>query len=241
MPDIQTNEAPKLAYLLSSEAIQRCMVPKSASVIGAYEPHGFLISVVVSAGLQYRSLTVATLFRVIGEGDRLSPNSRRAEMVKVLLKSPSEDLLQMAGVVFDAAKELSNCTIIVDQGGLGTHFIKILEILGAERVIGSTWGREPEGAAHRARFFNLRAQCNVHAVEAFKDGRVFSAGDSELIEQGSKLTFKFDEYGRYAMTPKAEMEVGTDCWDTVAMAFLESATYIPRKPGKSTRTSDDEL
>lgn len=216
--------------LLSRENLEACLPPSKASVINADEAPGFLISVVVGAGT-YRQLTVAGLFRVTGEGDRLSLNSRRVEMVEVLLKSASEDLLQMASVVFDAAKELSNCTILVDQGGLGTHFIKILEILGAERVIGSTWGREAEGTEHRARFFNLRAQCNVHAAEALKDGRISLVADADLVEQGSKLPYYFDEYGRYHMRSKEEMHKlkipACDAWDTVAMAFLESATYVP--------------
>lgn len=229
MPNI--HEASEHEYLLSSRVLERCMPPAATSVIAADESHGFLISVVVSAGLHYRGLTVASLFRVTGEGDRLSPNSRRVEMVKVLLKSPSEDLLQMASVVFDAAKELSNCTILVDQGGLGTHFIKILEILGAERVIGCTWGREAEGAEHRARFFNLRAQCSVHAAEALKDGRITLVADPDLVDQGSKLPFYFDEYGRYHMRTKEEMHAlkipPSDTWDVVAMAFLESASCVP--------------
>lgn len=211
--------------LLTREEIDRCMFA-AARVIAADERHGYLISVVVGAGL-YRPLTVASLFRIAGDGSRTDPFPLRVEQIKTLLNSPSEDLLRMASTVLDAAKDLSNCTILVDQGGLGKEFIKILEILGAKRVIGSNWGNETFAQQYRMRFFNQRAQCNVHAAEAIKDGRVFFAGDSELIEQGSKLTFKFDEFGRYNMTPKAEMEVGTDCWDAVAMAFLESATYIP--------------
>lgn len=223
-----TNAAP--AGLLSREAIERCMQPGASSVIATDEPHGYLISVVVGAGI-YRPRTVAGLFRIQGDGDRIDPSPRRVEMVQTLLNSLSEDLLQMAHTVFNAAKELSNCTIVVDQGGLGTHFIKILEILGAERVIGSTWGRAPEGLEHQSRFFNRRAQCNIHAAEAVKDGRITLVAGADLVEQGSTLPYHFDEYGRYHMRSKEEMHTlkmpTCDAWDVVAMAFLESASCVP--------------
>ena len=223
--------------LLSREEIERRTPPNATGVISADKPHGYLISVVVGAGM-YRQLTVAGLFRIQGYGGRLpgyggcmDPSPRRVEMVKTLLSSPSEDLLQMARTVFEAAKELSNCTILVDQSGLGTHFIKILEILGVERVIGSNWGRTPDCQAYRSRFFNRRAQCNVHAAEAVEDDRITLVADPDLIEQGSKLPYYFDEYGRYHMRSKEEMRTleipPSDTWDVVAMAFLEAADYVP--------------
>lgn len=216
---------PARLTLLSREEIERCMQPGASSVIGPDEAHGYLISVVVGAGV-YRPITVAGLFRILGKGGRLDPSPRRAEMVKTLLKSPSEDLLQLATTVFEAAKELSNCTILVDQSGLGTHFIKILEILGAKRVIANSWGREPNDLQHRKRFFNLRAQCSVHAAEALKDRRLLLAGDPDLIEQGSTLPFYFDAEGRYHMVPKEKMLGDSSVWDVVAMAFLESADCV---------------
>lgn len=216
--------------LLTREDLEACLPPSMASVINADEAHGFVISVVVGGGVR-REFTMASLFRVAGNGDRMELMPRRVEMLEVVLKSLSEDLLHMAGIVFEAANKRAGCTILVDLSGLGTQFVKLLESLGADRVVACNWGRRPERGEYKARFFTQRAQCNVHAAEAAKDGRLMLAGYTDLVDQGKKLPFYFDGYGRYHLRTQEEMrELGIpapDAWGCVAMAFLEASTYVP--------------
>ena len=128
---------------------------------------------------------------------------------------------------------MSNVTILVDVGGQGVQFAKRLEELGLANVIGVNWGKFCFKKRNKERFYDLRAQCSVHAAEAVKDGRISFAriNTKELLDQGSRIPFTFDERARWKIMSKEDMAAdgipSPDLWDTICMAFLEGANYMP--------------
>jgi hypothetical protein len=50
------------------------------------------------------------------------------------------DWQHIAGEVFHYTQRLSNCTILVDVGGQGIQFAKMLENLGCPNVVKINWG-----------------------------------------------------------------------------------------------------
>jgi hypothetical protein len=227
---VEAKEPVAANSLLRPEELQPCLSHEPGSVIRPGESSGYLISVVVGAGVM-RERTVATLFRVFGNGDRMAKEPRCVEEVAGVLDSFSDDLLQMAAVVAATANEYKNCTVLVDVSGLGAQFIKILERLGLKLLVRSRLGERPNSSDYRKRFLNLRAQCNVHAVEAVKDRRVtLNPASYDRFATKTPLPCHFDELGRYLLTPRAEMAeedlVLLDQWDPLAMVFLEHAAYV---------------
>ncbi len=222
-------------YLLGRSAIERLIIgranPKLRSCIEETDPWGHMIIIDVGAGV-YRDKTVVTHVRVIGSGTRTDADPRRVEVVDIPIFSNSLDWQQVAGRVFDYGSRLSNCTYVVDIGGMGVQFAKLLESAGAGNVIHSQWGNPCFKKANQKRFFNLRAQCSVHAAEAVQDGRItfIEKHKKDLLDQGARIPFFFDEKVRFHIVPKEKMaEEGLkspDLWDTICMAFLEGAHYI---------------
>lgn len=216
-------------YLLGTSLIER--VIDAPTVIDPSESFGHLFIVDVAAGV-YRDKTVGSHFRVIGHGDRTELDPRRLDMVDVPVFTNALDWDGAARKVVDYVSQLSNCTVIVDVGGQGVQFAKKLEKLGLGNVIHSNWGVPCFKKKNKERFVNLRAQCSVHAAEAVKDGRITLSGKyrKELLDQGSRIPFFFDEKARWKIMSKEDMATegirSPDLWDTVCMAFLEGATYI---------------
>jgi hypothetical protein len=77
-----------------------------------------------------------------------------------------------------------------------------------------------------------RKPCSVLAAEAVKDARITFSNQyvQDLLDQASKISYFFDEKARYHIEPKDKMKEegipSPGLWDTVCMAFLESAHYI---------------
>ncbi len=216
-------------YLLGRKIIEDRI--NAASIISNDEYYGNVIIVDVAAGV-HRDKTIATHAKIIGNGDRTEIDSRRVEILKVPLFSNALDWTPMARIIVDYAATISNPTIIVDTNGMGIQFAKKLEEFGASNVIYSRWGDKPFKKKYKDRFFNLRAQCAVHAAEAIKDGRLILCDDykKELLDQGSRIPFFIDEKGLWHIAKKEDMAKeglpSPDYWDTVCMAFLENCTYI---------------
>lgn len=216
-------------YLLGKSAIEARV--NGRRVIQDHEPWGNLLIIDVAAGV-HRDRTVATHIRVIGEGDRVDLEPRRVEVVKVPIYTNALDWTPVARLATDYAASVSNCTVVVDCGGQGVQFAKRMEEFGCPNVEKVNWGLKPFRKRNKERFFNLRAQCCVHAAEAVKDGRIRFTEEyqADLLDQGSRIPFYIDERGLWHIMRKEDMAKegipSPDFWDTVCMAFMEGINYI---------------
>jgi hypothetical protein len=176
----------------------------------------------------------------------MSADRRRVEVVAVPVYTNTEDWTPVAVKVLDYAAQFSNVTIIVDTNGMGNQFLKrLIELSGGGiHAKGCRWGELPFSNEYRKRFLNQRAQSTVHLVEAIKDGvvRLSSQYKKDLIDQGSRIPYFLDELGRYHIARKQDMAAeglpSPDLLDTLAMAFLESADYVPAQ-GEAISISSD--
>jgi hypothetical protein len=223
-------------FLLGRSAIERRIgVPPVIDVDN--DPWGHLIIIDVGAGV-YRDKTVALHVRVCGNGDRVDEDPRRVDVVGIPVFSNELDWADVAGRVVEYSRLLSNVTFVIDVGGQGEQFARTMERLGVGNIVRSLWGNAPFKTKNKKRFFNLRAQCSVHASEAVKDGRITFTREhqKDLLDQGGRLPYHFDEKARYHIMPKERMKEeeglpSPDLWDTVCMAFLEDAHYTTAERG----------
>lgn len=228
-------------FLLGRGMIERLINADKA--VRESDAWGNMIVIDVGAGV-YRDKTVVTHLRVTGNGDRLDADPRKADVVSIPVFSNTLDWTDVAGRVVDYAKDFSNVTFVVDVGGQGEQFARILERAGLTNIVRVNWGNPCFKKKYKTRFFNLRAQCSVHAAEAVRDGRItfIEQHQKDLLDQGGRIPFFFDEKTRYHIVAKDKMaEEGLpspDLWDTICMAFLESAYYIQAESESSTSTDD---
>lgn len=219
-------------FLVSRTALERALhIP---SPLDPVEPYGHLVIVDVSAA-QHRDRTVAVHMKVQGNGDRLSPEPRRAEVMAVPVYSNALDWTPAARMIADYVLALSNCVVLVDCHGMGSQFARRLEEFGVRNIVEVTWGNPPFNAEYEKRFYDQRAQCTVHLKEAIEDGRIklLKRYEKDLLDQGSRIPFTFDEHGRWRIAKKADMAKAglpsPDYFDCLAMGFLEDAIYIPAR------------
>ena len=216
-------------YLLGKGVIQARI--DGPDVIYADEPYGNLLIIDVAAGV-HRDKTVATHVRVIGDDDRVGDNPRRIQVMSVPLYTNALDWTPVARIATDFAATLSNCVVVVDCGGQGIQFAKRMEEFGCPNVEKVNWGLKPFKKRNKDRFFNLRAQCCVHAAEAVRDGRIKFTTDyqADLLDQGSRIPFFIDERGLWHIQKKEDMAKdgipSPDFWDTICMAFMEGINYM---------------
>ncbi|WP_313453387.1 Hint domain-containing homing endonuclease [Stutzerimonas nitrititolerans] len=228
-------------YMLGRSAIE-CQI-EAAPVIRDDEPYGHMLVIDVGAGV-YRDKTVCTHLRVIGNGDRLDMDPRRADIVDIPVFSNSLDWTDVAGRVKDYALQLSNPTLVVDVGGQGEQFARLLERAGLTNIVRVNWGTTNFKKKYKERFYNRRAQCIKHASEAVQDRRItfIRKHEKDLLDQGSRIPYHFDEKTRIHIMPKEKMaEEGLpspDLWDTVCMAFLEESFYIQAQAQVSATAND---
>ena len=216
-------------YLLGRSAIERRI--GAPAVIPDDAPWGHMLIIDVGAGV-YRDKTAVLHARVWGDGDRLDDDPRRVDIVGVPVYSNTLDWTGVVGRVVDYCRLLSNVTLVVDIGGQGEQFARLLEQQGMTNIVRVLWGEQSFKKKNKQRFFNQRAQCSVHAAEAVRDGRITFTREYEkdLLDQGSRIPFFFDEKARYHILPKERMKEeeglpSPDLWDTVCMAFLDTAHY----------------
>lgn len=218
-------------YLLSRKSIERRInVPR---VIGDDEPYGNLLLVDVAAGI-YRDKTVAVHARVIGQGGPESMDPRRMDVMGIPIFTNSHDWTDAAAMVANQARQLSNCTVLVDVGGQGVQFAKLLERLEVPNVVKVNWGVLNFRKEYRERFLNQRAQSNVHLKYAVEQNRISFCvpinAEKDMLDQGSRIPFFFDEKARWQLQSKDDMKKdglpSPDIWDSIAFGFLESAQYI---------------
>lgn len=219
-------------FLLGRSAIER-MIGAAPAVLPT-DPWGHVMIIDVGAGV-YRDKTVALHVKMVGNGDRIDADPRRMDVAGVPVFSNSLDWTDVAGRVVRYVNDnrFSNMTYVVDVGGQGEQFARVLERMGCGNVIRVLWGNTPFKKKNKDRFFNLRAQCSVHAAEAVKDARVtfLREHEKDLLDQGSRIPYHFDEKARYHIMPKEQMKESEglpspDYWDVVSMGFLENVHYI---------------
>ncbi len=216
-------------FLIGRKSVER--VVGAARTIRPDEPYGHLVVIDVGAGV-HRDKTVVNHFHVTGNGDRLDADPRRVDHIAMPVYSNSLDWATVARQATDYCAALSNATVLVDIGGQGVQFAKMMESLGCANVIHINWGLYNFKKRLKERFFNQRAQCVVQTTEAIRDGRLslLDAQKKDLLDQASRTPFHIDEKGRWHIMPKDKMKEegipSPDYWDTVAMAFLEDAHYI---------------
>lgn len=226
-------------FLLGRSAIEKRI--EAGATIPEDAPYGNVIVIDVAAGV-YRDKTVALHVRMLGNGDRLDDDARRVDVVDIPVFSNTLDWQDVVGQVVEYARLLSNCTFVVDVGGQGEQFARMMENAGLTNIVRVLWGEACFRKKNKQRFFNQRAQCSVHAAEAVKDARVSFTQKyaKDMLDQGSRIPYHFDEKARYHIMPKQQMleQEGIkspDLWDTVCMAFLDTVYYTvsDRVAGKS--------
>lgn len=223
-------------FLLGRSAIERMIhspplrLVKPAIAPG--EPWGHVLIIDVAAGV-LRDKTVVLHTRMSGDGDRVDLDPRKVDVVAIPVYTNTLDWEDVVGRVVDYTRNLSNVTFVVDVGGQGEQFARTMERRGLINVKRVQWGNPPWRKKNKERFFNQRAQCSVHASEAVKDGRVTFIADhqKDLLDQGSRIPYHFDEKARYHIMPKEQMKEkeglpSPDLWDTVCMAYLDDVHYI---------------
>lgn len=215
-------------YLIGRKAIEKAIDKR---VIGDEEPYGNLLVVDVAAGV-YRDKTVATHQRVIGTGGPEALEPRRMDVVGYPVYTNSLDWTDAAARVAHQAAELSNCTVVVDIGGQGVQFARMLERLEVPNIIKVNWGEPNFRPEYKQRFVNQRAQGFVHLKYAIDQGRCGFCNENtkDLLDQGARLPFFFDDRARWQMMSKNDMAKeglsSPDLFDTLAMGFLEKVNYI---------------
>lgn len=203
-------------------------------VIMPGEAYGNLLLVDVGAG-EYRDKSVAVHARVIGSGD-IGAEARRADVVDVPIFTNTRNIEDFTGEVFQLASRISNCTVLVDAGGMGVAVCQKLEALGVV-VVRVRWGNPCWSKKLQERFFNQRAAATVLCAKAIKDGRMSlpRVHTKDLLDQATRLPYHFDEKARYVIMKKEDMrEEGIpspDLFDALAFIFLESATYTVAESG----------
>jgi hypothetical protein len=221
-------------YLNSESQLDPCFGRKAITEGMNY---GYLICVDVGAG-EYRDYSAVIVVRVSGYGE-YGDEARRMELVDVPLFSNSRDLQFLGGKVLDVFTQYENATVLVDRGGMGVAVCQQLENAGVP-VTRVNWGDPCHNNDLRKRFFNQRAQALYTLARAIKEGRVGFLDEryrTQLLQQGSRIPYTFDEKARYKIMDKAAMLKdgikSPDMWDALSFAFLESAYYTLSEEGRN--------
>ena len=215
-------------YLLGRKQAEACF---GRQAIPPGQAYGIILSCDVGAG-EYRDKSVALVAHITGDGD-FGADARRVQVVAVPVLSNTKNLQDFSGMVFHAAAELENVTIMVDAGGMGIAVCQNLEGMGLTGLKRVKWGAPCFKLRNKERFFNLRAQAMCYASRAAREGRLGIADGpwrADLLDQMSRVPYHFDEKARYTIERKEEMrKVGLpspDVWDAICFTFLEGADYM---------------
>lgn len=214
---------------------------KRGRIIGDDEPFGLVVLSDVAAG-EYRDDSVAWIAKIIGDGDH-GEDARRVEYYALPIASNDKSEIDLAGDLQNMVGKLSNATLYVDAGGIGSTVCKLIERGGGvvQRV---NWGAPCFKKEYQARFYNLRACAMVRFRDAVKQGRVSVTAEldrrqvEKILLQASRLPYHFSEAGglRYVMESKEEMRKNgiksPDMIDAMSFAFLEGTTFIPAQSGQ---------
>lgn len=232
--------------LLSRSTLEAAIGVKPA--VSASEEHGWAVLVDVGAG-EYRDKSVVAVARLAGYGQSHEPDPRRMHVVKIPILSNTIQPTALIAEVMQIASKLSNAIIMVDGGGMGLMVVKRLQELGMPNVIKVLWGNPCFKKSLKETFFNQRAHAMVAIARATRAGHFTIAKDaftdsrheSELLDQGSRIPYHFDDKARYVIEQKRskawEGLPSPDIWDSLSFAFLEDAQYIMSEAIEKAKTS----
>lgn len=126
------------------------------------------------------------------------------------------------------SSDYPNIVMGVDNGGVGSDTATILEESGL-RVQRIMWGDPMFSDMDKKLYINQRAFSTVMSQRAITSNRMKIDKSEKTKEQASKIPYKINEKGQYAIMPKEQMrEKGIpspDRWDTYCFAML--VRYIP--------------
>lgn len=230
-------------YLTGLAAIEACV---GREVIGEDEEYGWFILCDIGGG-GYRDDTVIIAAKVIGHGE-YGVDARRVQIVSIPVCSNAKDPSDVYGDIIEEAGKLSNCTAVIDGGGIGLGVIKQLEKNDFTNFVKVLWGSPNFKKEYKERYVNQRAQACCGIARAIQDGR-FGISNSitksvikKILRQGSKIPYSYDEKARRLIAKKADMAAdgipSPDLWDSCSFAFLESAHYLIAEGTKKVELSD---
>lgn len=221
--------------LLSRSALEAVIGAKSCIPPGA--EYGNVILVDVGAG-EYRDKSVVIVAKVFGNGQPHEADARRVHVDRIPICSNTISETALIGEVMQIAGKLSNCTIVVDGGGIGGPMIKRMNELGLTGVVKILWGNPCFKKSLKEVFFNQRAQAMVTIARATKAGQLTidsaaftdSRFRTEMLDQGSRIPYHFNDKAQYVIESKRSKEweglPSPDIWDALSFAFLEDCRYI---------------
>ena len=216
-------------YLLGASAIEACY---RRNVIYPSDEYGWLVPVDVGGG-GYRDASVIFAMKVVGYGE-FGADARRVQLVRVPLLANDQDPSMLHGRVTQETAELSNSTAVVDAGGMGVIVCKQLENNNVQ-LVKVNWGAPNWAREYKERYKNQRAQAICGLARAITEGRFGIDGNvplayvKQLVREGARLPYYYDEKARRGITSKEDMRSegisSPDAFDCAAFAFLESAHY----------------
>jgi len=126
------------------------------------------------------------------------------------------------------SSDYPNIVMGVDNGGVGSDTATILEESGL-RVQRIMWGEPMFSDMDKKLYINQRAFSTVMSQRALTSNRMKIDKSEKTKEQASKIPYKINEKGQYAIMPKEQMrEKGIpspDRWDPYCFAML--VRHIP--------------
>lgn len=138
------------------------------------------------------------------------------------------------------SNDYPNIVVAVDNGGVGSDTAKICEE-GGLRVQRINWGDPMFSDMDKKVYINQRAFATVMSHRALTSNRLKIDKSEKTKEQATKIPYKINEKGQYAIMPKEQMrEKGIpspDRWDTYCFSFL--VRYIPHYNEVSTAVKDE--
>ena len=195
---------------------------------------GYVLLADVAEGL-HRDSSVAHLVKMSGQG-----NERLVESIECA-EFPDMNEKEFARYIAGKYHEYPNLTIAVDGDGAGRTVILDLQEMGIP-VEAIHWGVPCHNPIAQGRYANLRAFAHCKLRDAIYNKRFKGPRKKKYVDQVSRLPYKLDERGRYAMTPKEKMRAdgikSPDISDTCCFAFL--VDYLPARTDNRTQGRDNK-
>jgi len=221
-PEYQIKVLGRLPDNLSGFLIPKSWCNEAQTVIIEHDqPWGWVLTADVAEGV-HRDSSTWSLGKVSGYAAE-----RKVEVVDSR-EHLGMDEITFAREIYSESLKYPKITIAIDADGPGRTVILILEELGltVERI---HWGLPPHSDVDRKRYKNQRAFASVKAREAIFDGRFRIMPGTKIVDQASRIPYKIDEAGRYAIMPKEQMKSkgikSPDLFDNHCFFFL--VDYVP--------------
>lgn len=201
-------------------------------IFTADDIYGIVITVDVAAG-EFRDKSCVTIANVSGDVNSMSDDPRKAEVIKIPLYSNTRDVDFLTAFVFNLYQRIPDCVVVCDAGGLGVQVCQKLEKNNVA-LVRVNWGKPPINLNLKERFRDRRGMATYLLARAIKENRFAVAPEpssysKEIIAQGSKLPYFYDEKFRlYIMSKPLMKEKGIpspDMFDTFTFLFLEEVYF----------------